>query len=54
MSLAGCITTLFKTVAGKHNFIYKAFRVELEAEKPKDALTVTGLKGKMESNSNGL
>jgi len=48
MSLAGCITTLFKTVAGKHNFIYKAFRVELEAEKPKDALTVTGLKGKME------
>ena len=48
MSLAGCITTIFKTVAGKRNFVYKAFKVELEAEKPKDALTVTGLKAKME------
>jgi len=48
MSLAGCITTIFKTVAVKRNFAYKAFKVELEAEKPKDALTVTGLKGKME------
>ena len=48
MSLAGCITTIFKTVAGKRNFVYKAFRVELDAEKPKDALTVTSLKAKME------
>ena len=48
MSLAGCITTIFKTVAGKRNFVYKAFKVELDAEKPKDALTVTGLKAKME------
>jgi uncharacterized OsmC-like protein len=48
MSLAGCITTIFKKVAGKRNFAYKAFRVELDAEKPKDAVTVTGLKGKME------
>ena len=29
-------------------FVYKAFRVEVDAEKPKDALTITGLKGKME------
>src|SRR5208337_1117898 len=48
MSLAGCITTIFKNVAGKRNFAYKALKVELEAEKPKDALTVTRLKGKME------
>ena len=48
MSLAGCITTIFKTVADKRRFVYKAFRVELDAEKPKDALTVTALKGKME------
>ena len=48
MSLAGCITTIFKTVADKRKFNYKGFRVELEADKPKDALTVTALKGKME------
>jgi len=48
MSLAGCITTIFRMVAGKRNIVYKAFKVELEAEKPKEALTVTSLKGKME------
>jgi putative redox protein len=48
MSLAGCTTTIFKIVAGKRNFAYKAFKVELEAEKPESALTVTSLKGKME------
>jgi putative redox protein len=48
MSLAGCTTTIFKIVAGKRNFAYKAFKVELEAEKPEGALTVTGVKGKME------
>jgi putative redox protein len=48
MSLAGCITTIFKIVAEKRNFAYKAFKVELEAEKTKDALTVTSLNGKME------
>ena len=34
MSLAGCITTIFKTVADKRKFNYKGFRVELEADKP--------------------
>ncbi|HKM50577.1 MAG TPA: OsmC family protein [Candidatus Bathyarchaeia archaeon] len=48
MSLAGCTTTIFKIVAGRRNFAYKAFRVELEAEKPRDALTITSVKGKME------
>ncbi|HMK83747.1 MAG TPA: OsmC family protein [Candidatus Bathyarchaeia archaeon] len=48
MSLAGCTTTIFRIVAGKRNFAYKAFKVELEAEKPNDALTITSVKGKME------
>jgi uncharacterized OsmC-like protein len=48
MSLAGCITTIFKMMADKRKFVYKAFKVELDAEKPKDALTVTALKGRME------
>ena len=48
MSLAGCITTIFKVVAEKRHFVYKAFKVELEAEKTEEALTVTGVKGKME------
>jgi putative redox protein len=48
MSLAGCTTTIFRMVAGKRNFVYKAFKVELEAEKPKGASTITSVKGKME------
>ena len=48
MSLAGCITTIFRMVAEKRRFTYKAFKVELEAEKSKDAPTVTGIKGDME------
>jgi uncharacterized OsmC-like protein len=53
MSLAGCYTTIFKTVADKRKFTYKAFKVELDAEKPKDALTVTGLKARMELVTDG-
>ena len=48
MSLAGCTTTIFRIIAKKRNFAYKAFKVELEAEKPKDALTITRVKGNME------
>ena len=48
MALAGCITTIFKLIADKRRFNYKAFRVDLEAEKPEDAPTITDLKGKME------
>ncbi|MGP8068858.1 MAG: OsmC family protein [Candidatus Bathyarchaeia archaeon] len=42
------LSTIFKTIADKRKFAYKAFRVEVDAEKPKDALTITSLKGKME------
>jgi putative redox protein len=48
MALAGCITTIFKMVAEKRRFNYKAFRVELEAEKPEHAATITSMKAKME------
>jgi uncharacterized OsmC-like protein len=48
MSLAGCITTIFRMVAEKRKFTYKAFKVELDAQKPKDASTVTSVKGRME------
>jgi len=46
MSMAGCISTIFRTIADKRKFVYKAFKVELEAEK--GAVTVTSVKGKME------
>jgi uncharacterized OsmC-like protein len=48
MSLAGCIATIFRIVAEKRRFTYRTFRVEFDAEKPKNALTVTSLKGGME------
>jgi putative redox protein len=53
MSLAGCITTIFRTVAEKRRFAYRAFRVEFDAEKPKEALTVTRLKARMELVTEG-
>jgi uncharacterized OsmC-like protein len=46
MSMAGCISTIFRTIADKRRFVYKAFKVELEAEK--GAVTVTNVKGRME------
>jgi len=48
MSLAGCITSIFRMVAEKRRFTYKAFKVELEAEKTKDSITVTSIDGHME------
>ena len=53
MALAGCITTIFKLIADKRRFNYKAFRVDLDAEKPEDAPTITDLKGKMELVTDG-
>ena len=46
MSMAGCISTIFRTIADKRRFVYKAFKVELEAEKGE--VTVTNVKGRME------
>jgi putative redox protein len=48
MSLAGCVTTIFKEVAVKRKFDFKALKVELDAEKPKEASTITKLTGNVE------
>lgn len=46
MSLAGCVTTIFKVVAVKRKF--KGLKVELEADKPKEADTITKVTGNVE------
>ena len=51
MSMAGCISTIFRTIAEKRRFVYKAFRVELEAEK--GTVTLTSVKGRMEIVTEG-
>jgi putative redox protein len=48
MSLAGCVTTIFKVVAVKRKFEFKALKVELEADKPKEADTITNVTGNVE------
>lgn len=48
MSLAGCISAIFKIVADKRKFTYKAFKVELDADKPEGSPTITSVKGVME------
>jgi putative redox protein len=48
MSLAGCVTTIFKEVAVKRKFDFKALKVDLEAEKPKEASTITKVTGNVE------
>jgi putative redox protein len=48
MSLAGCVTTIFKVVAVKRKFEFKALKVELEADKPKEADTITKVTGNVE------
>jgi len=48
MALAGCVATIFKLIAGKRRLEFSSLRVEIEAEKPKDAKTVTGFKGLLE------
>jgi putative redox protein len=53
MAFAGCITTVFKLNADKRRFSYTAFRVELDAERPEDAPTITSMKGKMEMVTDG-
>ena len=53
MSLAGCVTTIFKIVAAKRRLTYESLKVELNAEKPKNASTVTEVNGHVEIASTG-
>jgi putative redox protein len=48
MSLAGCVTTIFREVAVKRKFDLKGLKVELDAEKPKEANTITKVTGSVE------
>ncbi len=53
MALAGCVTTIFKLVAAKRKLTYESLKVELNAEKPKNASTVTEVKGHVEIDTTG-
>ncbi|HYV99851.1 MAG TPA: OsmC family protein [Candidatus Acidoferrum sp.] len=53
MSLAGCATTIFKIVAAKRKLTYDSLKIELNAEKPKNASTVTEVKGHVEIATTG-
>jgi uncharacterized OsmC-like protein len=53
MALAGCATTIFKIIATKRKFSYESLKIELNAEKPKDASTVTDVKGHVEITTAG-
>lgn len=48
MSLAGCITTIFKMIAVKRNFEFDSLKVQLDCEKAKDAATITKVTGTAE------
>jgi len=45
MSLAGCITTIFKMIAGKRKFEFSSLKVQLECEKANDAVTIAKVTG---------
>jgi len=46
MSLAGCITTIFRTMARKRKWEFQAMRVELDAEQSPGAPTVDRIRGR--------
>jgi len=48
MSLAGCITTIFKMIAVKRNFEFESLKVQLDCEKSNDAATITKVTGTAE------
>ncbi len=48
MSLAGCVTTIFKMIAIKRHFEFDSFRVQLDCEKANDAVTITRVTGTAE------
>ena len=45
MSLAGCITTIFKMIAVKRKFEFGSLKVQLECEKANDAVTIGKITG---------
>ena len=45
MSLAGCITTIFKMIAVKRKFEFGSLKVQLECEKSNDAVTIAKITG---------
>lgn len=47
MALSGCISTIFAIVANNSNVHYHKFTVDLDAEKPDDAPTITAVSGKV-------
>jgi len=53
MALAGCVTTIFKIIATKRKLNYESLKIELTAEKPKEASTVTEVKGHVEITTAG-
>jgi uncharacterized OsmC-like protein len=53
MSLAGCVTTIFKEVAVKRKFEFNSLKVELDADKPKEANTITKVTGNVEIVTKG-
>jgi uncharacterized OsmC-like protein len=47
MGLSGCISTIWAVVAQKSRITYHKVRVELEADKPDDAATITAARAKV-------
>jgi len=45
MALSGCVTTIWAVVAKNSNVKYHKIVVEIDAEKPDDALTITAVSG---------
>jgi len=45
LSLAGCITTIFALVARKRRLTFEAMTVELDAQRPEGAPTITSVDG---------
>jgi putative redox protein len=53
MALAGCAATIFKMVAAKRKLTYDSLKIELNAEKPTNASTVTEVGGHIEIATTG-
>jgi putative redox protein len=47
MALAGCITTIYATMAKKRRWSYEAMIVELDAERPQGAPTIEKIRGRV-------
>ncbi len=51
MSLAGCITSIFAVVARKRRIDVHSMTIGLEAERPRGAPTITGVRGTLRIRS---